>query len=135
MTSDSRQPLASQTYSECDEAIVIGGTGRLSALGVIPFRFDISGVVATENVPLVSDDDDVIRIEGTRVPFETVVETFQEGATPEEIAQRYPSVRLGYISGNRLLSAAQERVRLLRYPQGREAGESSDGQPVALARG
>lgn len=53
--------------------------------------------VATETVPLVSDDDDVIRIEGTRVPFETVMEAFQEGATPEEIAQQYPSVTLGVL--------------------------------------
>lgn len=53
--------------------------------------------LATEAVPLVWDDDRVIRIEGTRVPLETLVETFQEGATPEEIAQKYPSVSLAVI--------------------------------------
>jgi uncharacterized protein (DUF433 family) len=57
----------------------------------------MSLALANEAIPLVSSDDGVIRIEGTRVPFETVVETFQEGATAEEIAQQYPSVALGVV--------------------------------------
>jgi uncharacterized protein (DUF433 family) len=52
---------------------------------------------AMESVPLTTGDDEVIRIEGTRVPLETLVETFQEGATAEEIAQQYPTVPLGVV--------------------------------------
>ena len=46
-------------------------------------------------MPLVSDGDGVIRVSGTRVPLETVIAAFRDGATPEEIAQQYPSIPLG----------------------------------------
>jgi uncharacterized protein (DUF433 family) len=52
-------------------------------------------------VPLVHGDDGVIRVEGTRVPLDTIAAAFADGATPEEIAPmgywrmyRYPSVSL-----------------------------------------
>lgn len=51
-------------------------------------------VLATQTVPLVTGEDGVIRVEGTRVPLETVVAAFENGATAEEIAQRYPTVSL-----------------------------------------
>ena len=41
-----------------------------------------------------ADGDGVIRVAGTRVTLDTVVEAFQQGATAEEIAQQYPSVAL-----------------------------------------
>ena len=47
-----------------------------------------------ETVPITTDCDGVIRISGTRVPLETVVAVFQEGATAEEIVQDYPSLPL-----------------------------------------
>lgn len=47
-----------------------------------------------EPVPLAPDADRVIRVAGTRVPLETVVDAFQSGATPEEIAQDFPVLRL-----------------------------------------
>jgi uncharacterized protein (DUF433 family) len=57
--------------------------------------------------PLVADDDDVIRVAGTRVQLETVVVAFDAGATPEEIAQQYTSLNLAdvyavisYVLGN-----------------------------------
>jgi uncharacterized protein (DUF433 family) len=46
-------------------------------------------------MPLVTGGDGVIRISGTRVPLETVIAAFRGGATPEEIAQQYPSIPLG----------------------------------------
>lgn len=39
-------------------------------------------------------DDNVIRVEGTRVPLDTVIAAFQDGATAEEISQQYPTVSL-----------------------------------------
>ena len=41
--------------------------------------------------------DDAIRIAGTRVGIETVVCDYQEGASPEEIALRYPTLTLEQI--------------------------------------
>ena len=51
----------------------------------------------TEIIPLETDADGVIRVGGTRVTLDTVVAAFNEGATPEEIAQQYPSLDLGDI--------------------------------------
>jgi uncharacterized protein (DUF433 family) len=48
----------------------------------------------TQTVPVLTDDDGVIRVANTRVTLDTLVEAFQEGATAEEIAQQYPSVPL-----------------------------------------
>lgn len=53
--------------------------------------------VITEIIPIATDKHGVIRVSKTRVTLDTIVETFKDGATPEEIAQRYPSVPLGDI--------------------------------------
>jgi len=45
-------------------------------------------------LPLNADADGVVRVGGTRVTLDTIVEAFQEGLTPEEIQQQYPSVGL-----------------------------------------
>jgi uncharacterized protein (DUF433 family) len=44
--------------------------------------------------PLVTGEDGVIRVAGTRVPLETVVASFDAGATAEEIVQQYPTLQL-----------------------------------------
>jgi uncharacterized protein (DUF433 family) len=54
-------------------------------------------VETTERIPLVADAEGVIRVAGTRVTLDTVAEAFDEGATPEEIAQQYPSLSLANI--------------------------------------
>lgn len=47
-----------------------------------------------ESIPLAENEDGVILVGGTRVTLETVVGSFQEGATPEEIVFQYPSLSL-----------------------------------------
>ncbi len=47
-----------------------------------------------EPVPLAKDADGAIRVGGTRVTLDTVVDAFREGATPEEILQQYPALQL-----------------------------------------
>jgi uncharacterized protein (DUF433 family) len=47
-----------------------------------------------ELIPLHVDADDVIRVSGTRVPLDTLVSAFSEGATAEEITQQYPVLKL-----------------------------------------
>jgi uncharacterized protein (DUF433 family) len=48
-------------------------------------------------LPLRTDRSRTIRIGQTRVPLETVVHAFDEGATAEEIAYRYPTLNLADI--------------------------------------
>ena len=62
----------------------------------------------TTSVPIVLNRDDVIYIDHTRIPLDTVVDAFLKGATPEEICYQYPSLSLetvysviGYYLGNR----------------------------------
>ncbi len=51
-------------------------------------------LIATEPVPLENDAEGVARVGGTRVTLDTIVGAFLHGATAEEIAQQYPSLRL-----------------------------------------
>jgi len=58
--------------------------------------------------PLSRDADGVIRVEGTRLPLETLVTAFDAGATAEEIVHQFPSLDLGdvyaviaYVLGHR----------------------------------
>lgn len=50
--------------------------------------------LTTEEIPLQTGADGVIRVRGTRVTLDTIVAAFADGATPEEIAQQYPSASL-----------------------------------------
>ena len=51
-------------------------------------------VLTTEQIPLVTGADGVMRVRGTRVTLESVVAAFRDGATAEEIVQQYPSASL-----------------------------------------
>lgn len=54
----------------------------------------MSLAMAPEHLPLSEDADGVIRVGGTRVTLQTVVEAFNDGCTAEEIAVQYPSLQL-----------------------------------------
>ena len=75
-------------------------------------------------VPLAMDADGVVRVRGSRVTLEVVVETFEEGATAEEIVQQYPSLQLGdvYAIISYYLSH-QEPVREYMAERARISGE------------
>ena len=51
-------------------------------------------VIATEVIPLETDEHGVIRVSNTRVTLDTVVTAFKAGATAEEIVQQYPTIPL-----------------------------------------
>lgn len=53
--------------------------------------------LAIEPLPLTTDADGAVRVGGTRVTLDTLVEAFHEGLTAEEIAHQYPSVGLADI--------------------------------------
>ena len=50
--------------------------------------------VGPEPVPLAPDADGVVRVGGTRITLDVVTRAFDEGASPEEVAQRHPSLSL-----------------------------------------
>jgi uncharacterized protein (DUF433 family) len=54
----------------------------------------MDGDFALVRVPIRTDADGVLRVDGTRVTLDTVVAAFDAGATPEEIVHEYPSVAL-----------------------------------------
>ena len=54
-------------------------------------------VLKTEAPPLYGDSLEGIRIGNSRVLLELVVRAFENGATPESIAQRYSTVTLAEV--------------------------------------
>lgn len=54
----------------------------------------MSLVVTNQPLPLIAGADNVVRVADSRVTLDTVVAAFREGATPETIAQQYPSLAL-----------------------------------------
>ena len=54
----------------------------------------MSLVLERQPLPLRTDNDGVIRVGNTRVTLETVIGAFNKGATPEQIAQDYPTLKL-----------------------------------------
>lgn len=53
----------------------------------------------TDTPPLTADSDGTVRIGGTRVTLDTLVEAFYDGATAEAIKEQYPSLMLADIYG------------------------------------
>ncbi|MGO8689143.1 MAG: DUF433 domain-containing protein [Thermoguttaceae bacterium] len=54
----------------------------------------MSLVIPAERLPLEEGGDGVIRVGGTRVTLDTIVTAYQQGESPETIADQYPSVSL-----------------------------------------
>ena len=54
-------------------------------------------LIYPETAPLTTGEDDVVRIANSRVTLDTVIYAFNEGASAEEIVDRYPSVQLADI--------------------------------------
>ena len=52
---------------------------------------------ASATVPLSTDEAGVLRVAGTRVSLDSVIHAFNDGATPEEIAQDFPTLELSAI--------------------------------------
>ena len=52
-------------------------------------------VIVDTPIPLKTDRDGVVRVGNTRVTLDTVIASFKEGATAEEIVAQYPSLLLG----------------------------------------
>ncbi len=53
--------------------------------------------ILNDPIPLETDRDGVIRVAATRVTLDSVISSFNMGATAEEIAYQYPTLQLGDI--------------------------------------
>jgi uncharacterized protein (DUF433 family) len=57
----------------------------------------MAAIESVQNVPLATVEDGAIRIVGSRVSLESVLYHYKAGATPEQIACKFPSLRLADI--------------------------------------
>ncbi|HEY6331850.1 MAG TPA: DUF433 domain-containing protein [Blastocatellia bacterium] len=72
--------------------------------------------------PLVRNRDGVIMIAGTRVPLDLIVHHFKLGATPEQVAHKFPTVGLADIySAITYYLTHQEQVETYLIEQDRES--------------
>jgi uncharacterized protein (DUF433 family) len=51
-------------------------------------------VLSPQIVPLTADEGGVLRVTGTRIPLERIIECHQEGLAPEAIVEAFDSLRL-----------------------------------------
>lgn len=56
---------------------------------------NVALVIKKQPVPLQQDSGGAVRVSGTRVTLDSVVYSFRDGASAEEIVQQYPSLDLG----------------------------------------
>jgi len=82
------------------------------------------GAAAVEPTPLSTNADGVIRVGGTRVTLDTVIDTFMTGSSPEEIAQDFPVLRLDDIYAV-VIHYLRHRAEFDAYPrEGRARAEA-----------
>ncbi len=62
-------------------------------LGTI-YNMDMINLESTQTVPLTVTANGTIRIKGSRVTLDSVIHHFKLGATPEEIALKFPTLAL-----------------------------------------
>lgn len=53
--------------------------------------------ITTQPIPLTTGADGVVRVAGTRIPLDSVIASFRDGATPETIVQQYPTLALANV--------------------------------------
>jgi uncharacterized protein (DUF433 family) len=76
--------------------------------------------IDTCKIPLQEDPSGAVRVENTRVTLDSIVLAFREGATAEEIAERFPVVSLGGVYAA-ITFYLQNRAGVDAYLAGREA--------------
>lgn len=54
----------------------------------------LADTLVAQSPPLRMDSDGVVRVGGTRVTLDTLVEAYEAGATAEELVQAYDSLQL-----------------------------------------
>jgi uncharacterized protein (DUF433 family) len=59
----------------------------------------MQAITLTQTTPLFEDKDGTIRIVGSRIPLDTLVYEFNQGATAEQMQDSFPSLSLRSIYG------------------------------------
>ncbi len=103
-------------------------------------------ILQTEAPPLRQDASGALRIGHSRVLLDLVIRAFQDGATPEAIAQHYPAVTLADIYAviayylrhrdevEAYLAAREQRAQEVRQRIERQQGSLADLRARLLAR-
>jgi uncharacterized protein (DUF433 family) len=52
---------------------------------------------STQTIPLYTSEEGYIRVAGTRIGLEIIIDAFNAGATPEEITYNYDTLQLPHI--------------------------------------
>lgn len=103
-------------------------------------------ILQTETPPLHREASGALRIGRSRVLLELVIRAFQDGATPEIIAQRYPSATLADIYAviayylrhqadiEAYLADREQRAREVRQRIEKRQGDLADLRARLLAR-
>lgn len=101
----------------------------------------MSVVIQTEAPPLRQDSSGALRVGMSRVLLELVIRAFQDGATPETIAQRYPTATLpdiyaviAYYLGHRADVEAYLAERERQAGEVRQRIESQQGDLTEIRR-
>lgn len=86
--------------------------------------------LTTFTLPLRLDAQGVIRVGRSRVTLDTVIAAFQQGASPEEIARRFPAVTLAEVYGT-IAYYLQHQPAMDAYLQARLAAAAPLNQELA----
>ena len=46
-------------------------------------------------LPVVPSQEGTLHVRGTRIPLHAILSSYEQGLSPEEIVQEYPSLKLG----------------------------------------
>ena len=84
----------------------------------------MTAIEAVQTVPLTQTPEGVIRVTGTRVPLDTILHHYQQGASAEEITNRFPAVSLCQVHAV-LAYYLSHRAELDAYMQKQEEADAA----------
>ena len=80
--------------------------------------------IEPESIPLEIDANGAVRVGGTRITLDTIVDAFGQGATAEEITYQYPSLHLADVYAV-IAYYLRRRAAVESYLQHRQKGADS----------
>jgi uncharacterized protein (DUF433 family) len=90
--------------------------------------------IAAEPIPLSVDPHGTVRVGGTRLTLETVLDTFKQGASPQEIVAAFPDLDLADVYAV-ITYYLRHRADVDAYLQEQEAKAAAIRQQIAARRG
>ena len=80
--------------------------------------------IEPESIPLEIDANGAVRVGGTRITLDTIVDAFGQGATAEDITHQYPSLHLADVYAV-IAYYLRRRAAVESYLQHRQKGADS----------